>query len=136
MQIENHSAYHPTTKLRPLVNWVAKQFPGLKPCKIKVFDAAKGEFSGGMAYKWDPENKGRSLVELCVSNGGKYPVTSYHVEEVGSVTLETWEEEVVFVLGHEIGHIRSFWNPEILTLEQEEVVAEKTAVEVLKRFTE
>ncbi len=96
--------------------------------------------SGGYAMKFGPKSKmtlvAPSLVELYLSDSSiVFPKTSLHVKEVGAVEFSSWDEEVLFVLSHELAHIDQAWESESFRTEHAaEVDAEKRALFVLKSY--
>jgi hypothetical protein len=56
------------------------------------------------------------------------------VEEVGQVTFNSLEEELLYVLAHELRHIYDGFQPKQITDHEAEVLAELHAMKVLKAW--
>jgi len=126
--VSNHSAFYPSHLLAPLVAWVAGQMKG--SATVQVHDREKpGQLSAGFA-----RNDGSVVLHL--SRQTSYPRRTTHVREVGSVRLDSWQEELVLVLAHELRHVEQFatWPPRKLMKRAMEDDAERFAVMVLERF--
>lgn len=74
-----------------------------------------------------------SVVTLWLSpNKTRFPMETCHRVSVGKIRLETWEEEFVLVLGHELRHIEQFWSGK--TYAQVEVDAERFGLQMLNEY--
>lgn len=146
MRIENRSAVHAIEKLRCLLEFAAGYCREAHRVVVRVTDARLRNETGGRSWKRADASgtsgcysPGTSLVELFVSRDLNYPRKTVHPDasvaaRVGSVMLNSWEEEVLFVAAHELAHVDDFfhgvWRGEFFA----EVVAEAAAVNVLERW--
>lgn len=144
MLLTNHSVMHTTKSLKPLFDFVAKRFDASRLVSLVVNDRDDGEFTGGEAFflqqdaPFNPRHP--SCIELFLSQGLAYPRAEKHPiptvsKKTGFPTIGSWEEEIVFVLAHELQHITDFWAlrkfPNITACE---VSAEIKALKVLEEF--
>lgn len=120
----NRSKRYPTERLQPVLDFCARKAKYSRSVFLKVTDLRRGGiFTGGRAaVDLIPE------VYLQLSHGITYPYFSYHVEEVGNVLIQTWEEEVVLTLAHELAHVIQIKEGRNSDAHQMEVGAEMAGV--------
>lgn len=141
MKIENHSDNIQTREIRALFNFV-KQYTKYSYCAVlRVCDAPPAKMTGGFANHTEPDPDlydpvAPSSVELLVGDRSpRFPYKDQHVPELPPVTINTWEEEVLLVLAHELRHIDQFWSwDQINDGHLIEVDAERFAIEVLEKW--
>ncbi len=148
MHLVNRSSLHLPFQFLPLIDTVREKAQFAELATVVVDDRWDGKVTGGYSIKRPdrddlqelklaglrlPKKAAPSLIKLDVSHGGRYPRTSLHIEEVGPVIFNTWEEEVLFVLAHEQAHVDQFWTKP-LPEHEAEVEAERFAVQVLKHY--
>jgi hypothetical protein len=135
MQLANRSAYHRTSKLLPLVNFVAARMECPDTALIEILDTKSSSSAiGGRA--WRHEGTGLDFVTLTVGRSTTYPRITKHVDEVGVIQLADWEENFVLVLAHELAHIRQFRRRTFSCRQRHaaEVDAERRAKQVLQQY--
>lgn len=127
MRIENKSAYYPTARLQPLVDFASRWFKTNQVVVLQLTDGAEpSKVCGGYAY--------RDRVKMTLSRHA-YPCTSEHVAEVGPVELRSFEEEFLLVLLHEVAHVNQFSEGRLYYDSNDaEVEAEMFAVKMLARY--
>jgi hypothetical protein len=148
LHLINRSCRYFPFQLIPLIDVVRKHARFADLVNLVVEDRWDGGVTGGWSSKRPskrtlealhlkevviPTRAAPSLIKLDVAFGAKYPRTSLHVEEVGEVTFNNWQEEILFVLAHEQGHIDDFWT-QPLEEHEAEVDAERFAVNVLATY--
>lgn len=147
MHLVNRSSFWPSILLLPLIDAVRRKTQYAELATLLIEDRWDGEVTGGYSWKRPsraelrekmpgtklPSKAAPSLVKLDIPHNVRYPRTSYHVREVGMVRFKSWDEEVVFVLAHELRHIDQFYT-RVLTDHLAEVDAEKFAVSVLRDY--
>lgn len=124
-------------ELRPLISFVRSQFSAaVRGCHLRIERTQfEGKLSGGIAQDF-PDHQ-RVVIKL--AEGALFPCLTHHpvVDDVGTIRLDSWEEDFIFVLAHELQHIEQFVTnryPRELTVHQAEVEAEEMAYEVLLRW--
>lgn len=90
---------------------------------------------GGLAYQLSPDESfdasAPSLVKIWIGNGKTYPRRDSYVPEI-TVTFYNVEEEILYVLAHEMRHIDQFWSTiRFVGGHPAELDAERFAVKVL-----
>ncbi len=105
MKIVNRSRHHQTSKLRLAIEFCARRCEYSDEVTLVLTDRRRsgGETGGLTDARGEP-----TVVTLSLSRGVKYPQLDAAVPEVGEVRLESLEEEVVVVLGHELQHVSQF----------------------------
>jgi hypothetical protein len=140
MRLENRSTRHETPKLLPLVEFAVRQAKYASLATLRLVDARKPEqIIGGYSWKFDPQVGdlalvAPSLVKMTLSAAERYPRCSEHVPEVGPIEFQTWEEEFLLVLAHELRHVDQFWGERITDAHKAEVDAERFALRSLQRY--
>lgn len=148
MHLINRSCRYLPFQLVPLIDVVRRHAKFADLVNLVVADRWDNEVTGGYSIKRPtkrdldklglkgiviPTKAAPSLIKLDVSFRGKYPRRSTHVEEVGEVTFNSWQEEFLFVLAHEVKHIDQFWT-QPMEEHAAEVDAERFAVNVLASY--
>lgn len=114
MKIHNTSRLA-NKQIRPLVDFVCARFEFSYMAHLVLVDHDEpGLGTNGWSWKeaeddFDPTAPSR--VALVLSHGLPYPAKTYNQPEVGEITINSWEEEFVLVLGHELRHIDQYWSP-------------------------
>ncbi len=139
MDIENETTT-PTKKFRSIVDFVCKHVDFSYMASMQILKSRK-PLLAGMAYKKDPRRGCRStesLVRIWLPDQNipqLYPKISQYVQEVPAIRLNSWEEEWLVVISHEMAHVQDFWNETFQDTEQgrydAEVAAESFAVKLL-----
>lgn len=137
MKLINQSP-RPLSQLRPLISFVRSQFaPVVRRCELSIVPAEQPKLSSaGLAKR---RSDGSHLVTIYLAGEGVFPCLTKHpkVDDVGHIRLNSWEEEFIFVLAHELMHIAQFsagTYPDKLNEHQAEVEAEEMGYEVLLRW--
>lgn len=140
MRIENKSAYFQTGRLTQIAEFAARYTQYSALATVRFTDGADGhKLTGGYAYKQRPDVSelslvAPSLVKIILGRGRKYPRGTSHVDSLGIIKLESWDEEVLFVLAHELRHIDQFWSMTFTDEDAAELDAERFAIKVLKTW--
>lgn len=140
MRLENRSAFHSTARIRPLVEFVARQtsFSDLALVRVSDTKVPHGKM-GGQAWKHRPDVGALSLVapslvDVQVGRAALYPYVTRHVDEVGDIKVASWEEEFVLVVAHELFHVDQFWTEAFSSEHAAEVDAERRAKRTLQQY--
>lgn len=140
MRVENQSAHHPTRQLLKVIDFVSEhcQYGDLATLQLLDLKSPK-QFTGGYTYKHRPDVCelsliAPSLIVLQLSHGAAYPATSIHVEEVGPVTVQSFDEEFLLVLGHEGRHVDQMNGAPVTDEHEAELDAETFAVQLLAKW--
>jgi hypothetical protein len=134
MQVKNLSTRHPTHKLQPLIDFVASRTRRHSKVALYLDDQSSRQITVGAAH---PGIHGvvNPCIRMTLSRGlGRYPRKTTHVDEVGTILLESWEEEVVLVLAHELRHIEQFSEGKQYEYYEAEVDAERFGLKVLQQY--
>jgi hypothetical protein len=141
VKITNRSSF-PAKRIEPLVDAILKHYrhPFMARLVLENREAffVKGSGTGGHAVKYDRDpdrdQYAPSRVTLYLSRGLQYPRYSKYV--LGPVLHQSWEEEVVFTLAHELRHIDQFWGLQEseITKENFEQDAEQYAINVMGAY--
>lgn len=120
-----------------IAGFVKRYFSCQDKAVVLVEASPQGSMSSGLAYhtapiKFDKERP--SMIVLLAGRLGRYPVWSKYIDEAGPVQFNSWEEELVFVLAHELQHIEDFWKKPGMDAHTLEVRAEHMAAHVLVEF--
>lgn len=133
MKVLNSSRI-PTAQLRPLIEFALSQ--GDRSSRLARFvftDAPPGETCSGRAH-WNEGDDAAypSLVELRLSSPDPrfYPRFDQHVPELEPTRLESWDEEALLVISHELRHVAQFWT-ENMDAHEMEIDAEAFAIQTL-----
>lgn len=140
MRIENRSAFHPTAKLLPVIDFVLEYtgYSSLATLRLTDMKNAAG-FSGGYACKHRQDGHdltlvAPSIVDIQLSRACRYPKTTVHVPELGEVQVRSFEEEFLLVLAHELRHVDQFWGRRFTDEAAAELDAERFAIKILKAW--
>jgi hypothetical protein len=144
VRIQNRSAFVSTAKILPLVDFVSFRTKFSSLATLVLVDGGCESVTGGKALKTrldgDPISLvAPSMITLYLSRGLSYPFSTEHeipavAAKVGEVVLNSWEEEIVFVLAHEAAHIDAFHGKGHTDIVACELDAEKFAVKTLKAY--
>ncbi len=142
MRVTNDSAVYTSAQLRPLIEFAGQFLRKPQKVALRLVDADEDsaqETCSGYAWKVRPNAKKLRVVAgpfvvLVLSRNRSYPCRTTYVKEVGPVRLRSWEEEFVFVLGHEFGHLNDFEQGGNWTIEEEEIRAERFGILTLEEF--
>jgi hypothetical protein len=135
MRLENRSTRHETPKLLPLVEFAVRQAKYASLATLRLVDARKpDQIIGGYSWKFDPQVGdltlvAPSLVKMTLSAAERYP----RLQRARSggwcrSSSQTWEEEFLLVLAHELRHVDQFWGERITDAHKAEVDAERFAL--------
>lgn len=135
MRILNGSK-HKTSSLKHLVAFAASTVRMSHMARLSLLDREAGLASGGEAEKRYGASKAEpSMITLWLSRGLKYPFGQTHVQSVGQIVFRSWEEEILFVLSHELRHIDQMWGAAPSgTYDENEEDAELHALQVLRQW--
>ena len=109
MRLQNLSPVHRTADLLPLIDFVTTFYKYPYLAKLVVSQRPSTIFGTGRAYATNPnltetDMGSPSLVQVNLASGS-YPKKSMLILELGVVTVNSWEEEFVLILAHELRHI-------------------------------
>lgn len=113
MRVENRSAFHRTSRLQPLVDFVTRHVPDVADTKFLFEDLKDPQRpTGGVTVT----AAGVTVVMIGLGRARRahgYPLINRHSmpkvdAAVGGSTIESWEEEVVLTMLHESRHVRQF----------------------------
>ena len=134
MKVTNESSRR---RLGPLVKFVVQACPFAEFAELLVTNAWKGGRSvEGVSYKIKPPKFSRRpephLIMLTLPQKSAYPRTSQLREDLPEVLLETFGEEFILVLAHEVTHIKSWQTKmEFPTNQDFEAYAELEGIRIL-----
>ena len=130
MQIINCSKVHSTESLERVIKFCSSRAKWSADTLLILNDRViPGMYTDGITKPGS-----YFIVTLHLSNGRlSYPYyMEPHVEEIGSVYIRSFQEEVLFVLAHELQHVADLYNDNDRYTDHElEVRAEKTALKRL-----
>lgn len=113
MDIKNESKT-PLERFRTLVNFVCKQTDFSHLAVLYVLDAQQKSI-GGKADQINPDpcryaSTLPGLIRMWLPTGQTegYPKKSQFIKDLPPIILDTWEEEFVLVLAHELRHLDQF----------------------------
>lgn len=137
MYVVNETKYD-NSVLNPLIQFVLTQMPIGQLAWLHMVDGGAAdpmEVTGGLAeghspFPADPSVPHRVTLWLRL-NPQKYPYKTCHRKSVGEVSVDSWEEEFVLVLAHELRHVHQFV---FGTPRNYEVDAERHAIAVLTQY--
>lgn len=131
MRLSNASRRH-SSALAPLCSFVYDHFKHANKVFLEVIDQEKSKRkSGGLADKYNGSSGMQSRVTVWLTGPRKWPMVSRF--EGFSTKLNSWEEEFVLVLAHELRHIDQFHTTVPADYERD---AEGYAIKVLKAYRE
>ncbi len=121
-----NESFKRTQALRKLVKFVADLSPMSEMAGLVVKDTEGDSTGHGIAWPTAPERVGPapSLVVVWVPTPqSHYPYRLDTPAEVGPIVCANWQEEFVFILAHEVRHVRSFWDQSLwpVGMSQEEL---------------
>ncbi len=139
MRIVNESSSTKLKTIRKLVKFVEKRFRFSYFAYLHLCDKDPnwGNMIGGTADKLSGTefailNFTPSVVILWLHEKSNAPFGTTHRKSLGKVIINSWEEEFVLVLAHELRHIDQFWGASFP--KHYEVDAERFAIGVLNEY--
>lgn len=136
MRFENYSKTMEIRRVKEIAKFIAKYCKYNVLATVRLLDAPPDkETMGGIAYQQCPDDSydvaAPSLIKIWVTAHDNYPRQDSYVPEV-VVTFHDFEEELLYVLAHEMRHIDQFWTSLRRVFGHEaEVDAERFALRVL-----
>lgn len=122
-------------QIRQLINFCKKYNPGYKIAWLEI-DATEGKTGiNGAAYGLEGSyiTSGKlSKIELNFGLKPKYPRNDCYRKSAGYVRFNSWKEEFILVLSHELRHVHQSWSK--LKPFHYEVDAEKHGIKVLNEY--
>lgn len=141
MRFENYTQTMSIQKVKEFAKFIGKHCKYNTLTTVRLLDAPPDKCSvGGLAYQRCPDDSydvsAPSLIKIWVTNHNNYPRKDMYVPEV-VVTFHDFEEELLYVLAHEMRHIDQFWTSLRRVYGHEaEVDAERFALRVLNLWRE
>lgn len=134
MRIKNSSRVA-TAKIRKLLAFILPYCTHSDRARLEVKNARFGYMTRGLTTFVPPRDSG-NLVEIAVSRANvRYPYRSQYWPGFPGVDIRDWDEEVVFVLAHELKHVDDYWEQSLGTSQRQmELRAEKFAIRILKAW--
>lgn len=128
----------PTSHFRKLAKFVRKYTQYDHMCVLEVYNTLRRKFSGGgatycMYRQRDPSAAEPSLIRIWRGNCTT-PYKTLRVKKLGKVTVNTRDEEFVFILAHEMKHLDDFWGGRGWKNKNSEYSAEQFAIQILKKY--
>jgi hypothetical protein len=137
MRIQNESGV-PTKTLRPLLKFALECLPPeAQMAQFRILDGDPRKTMGGLADMDGGCGATPSMVTLWLTSpqNGMYPRADQHVPELDPVTLNSWTEEVLLIVAHELQHVVQFYDDESYEdAHVMEVDAEAQAIQVLNAW--
>ncbi len=127
-----------TSFLRPLVEFAAAHSQMSFMTSVSFEDSPEFSTIGAFCWKVDPDKLdpaalGRIQVIIGTNRTYEYPFSSTFRVSIGPVQLNSLEEEMILVLGHEFRHIDQFYST-VHKVRQYEVDAERHGIRVLEAY--
>ncbi len=116
MRVIVRTRHYTANQLRPLVAFVAKHFTHREKAVVIVQDQQCGMTCGGLAYprhRKAAELGGANVVNLVkvfLPRALEYPHGSRVVPQLPPINLDSWEEDFIVTLAHELRHVDQFNN--------------------------
>ena len=135
MKVENRGSL-PTGVVEGLVDYVSKHFRYPFMARLLLEDREKPGMRGQADKddaRPDRDRWAPSCIHIAVGSA-TYPRVSRYV--LGDVRVESWQEEFVLTLAHEIGHIDCGWDVDyqFTGIQDEEELVEAKAIQILARW--
>lgn len=130
----------PTAQLKPLVLFAVARAGQLAEMASLHFEPSKdancGPCTGLAQMSVALGQPAPSLVKVWLRDPAAFvPNRQQYVPELEPVQVNTWAEEALLVIAHELRHIVQFWDPDIdLDQHEMEVDAEAFAIETLNAW--
>lgn len=129
-----NTSFRPTDELQYLVDFVSAHFSLKTKVILYVADQLRHSRITGLALENQifSRNGSRTQNQITIKLGDrKFPYATQYLPEVPPQTIETWQEEFVLVLGHELGHVRQFLDQIEISEYEAEVDAERQGYRAL-----
>lgn len=110
MKLVNSSRYDPA-RLSNILSFIVDRCRFAEHVTLVLNDVSEGigpVMTNGLTNLRVNSRGMETVVYVGLSRDLEYPIKTMHVPEVGVVELQSWDEEVLFVMAHEFRHADQF----------------------------